>query len=51
LTRSGCRFGARAGLLLNNSVYTIPVDFGFVKARLSRVPLNARLSAAEQSTC
>lgn len=40
--------GQRVGLLLNNSVFTIPVDFGFAKARLSRVPLNSRLSAAEQ---
>ncbi|MGB3865972.1 MAG: AMP-binding protein [Xanthobacteraceae bacterium] len=40
--------GARAGLLLNNSVFTLPVDFGFAKARLARVPLNARLSVAEQ---
>jgi len=44
----GLPVGSRVGLLLNNSVYTIPVDFGFAKARLSRVPLNARLSAAEQ---
>ena len=44
----GLAVGSRAGLLLNNSVYTIPVDFGFAKARLSRVPLNSRLSLAEQ---
>lgn len=44
----GLPVGRRVGLLLNNSVFTIPVDFGFAKARLSRVPLNSRLSAAEQ---
>jgi len=44
----GLPVGTRVGLLLNNSVYTIPVDFGFAKARLSRVPLNSRLSVAEQ---
>lgn len=40
--------GARIGLLLNNSLYSIPLDFACGKARLVRVPLNARLSAAEQ---
>jgi acyl-CoA synthetase (AMP-forming)/AMP-acid ligase II len=44
----GLKTGMRAGLLLNNSVFTIPVDFAFAKARLARVPLNSRLSAAEQ---
>jgi acyl-CoA synthetase (AMP-forming)/AMP-acid ligase II len=44
----GLEPGSRVGMLLNNSVYTIPIDFGFVKARLSRVPLNSRLSALEQ---
>jgi acyl-CoA synthetase (AMP-forming)/AMP-acid ligase II len=44
----GLAVGTRVGLLLNNSVFTIPVDFGFAKARLSRVPLNSRLSVAEQ---
>ncbi|MGP9812103.1 AMP-binding protein [Rhodopseudomonas sp. NSM] len=40
--------GSRVGMLLNNSIYTLPIDFGFVKSRLSRVPLNSRLSMAEQ---
>ncbi|MBB1093319.1 AMP-binding protein [Rhodopseudomonas palustris] len=40
--------GSRVGMLLNNSIYTLPIDFGFVKSRLSRVPMNSRLSAAEQ---
>ncbi|MCO5129988.1 MAG: AMP-binding protein [Xanthobacteraceae bacterium] len=43
----GLAVGTRVALLLNNSVFTIPVDFGFAKARLSRVPLNSRLSVAE----
>ena len=37
----GLPVGRRVGLLLNNSVFTIPVDFAFAKARLSRVPLNS----------
>jgi fatty-acyl-CoA synthase len=40
--------GRRVGLLLNNSIHTLPLDFGFVKSRLSRVPLNSRLSLVEQ---
>uniref|UniRef100_E6VC15 AMP-dependent synthetase and ligase n=1 Tax=Rhodopseudomonas palustris (strain DX-1) TaxID=652103 RepID=E6VC15_RHOPX len=40
--------GSRVGMLLNNSIYTLPIDFGFVKSRLSRVPLNSRLSLVEQ---
>lgn len=48
IERLGLAAGSRVGLLLNNSIYTLPVDFAFVKSRLSRVPLNARLSAAEQ---
>lgn len=38
----------RVALLMDNSALGIPVDFGCVKARLTRVPINARLSAAEQ---
>ena len=41
--------GARIGVLGNNSLHTIPLDFACAKARLTRVPLNARLSAREQS--
>jgi len=39
---------APVGLLANNGLHTIPLDFAFAKARLTRVPLNARLSAREQ---
>ncbi len=39
--------GARIGLLLNNSLFSIPLDFACAAARVTRVPLNARLSARE----
>jgi acyl-CoA synthetase (AMP-forming)/AMP-acid ligase II len=39
--------GSRVGLLINNSIYSIPVDFACAKARLTRVPLNSRLALAE----
>lgn len=48
LIAQGLDVGARVGLLLNNSLFSIPVDFACGKARLVRVPLNARLSVAEQ---
>jgi acyl-CoA synthetase (AMP-forming)/AMP-acid ligase II len=35
--------------LLNNSLYSIPLNFACAKARLNQLPLNARLSAAEQA--
>ena len=41
--------GQRMALLLNNSLYTVPLDFACVKAGVSRVPLNARLSEAEHA--
>jgi acyl-CoA synthetase (AMP-forming)/AMP-acid ligase II len=37
------------GLLVNNGLYSIPIDFACAKARLNRVPLNSRLSAPEQA--
>ncbi|WP_067796591.1 class I adenylate-forming enzyme family protein [Actinomadura formosensis] len=39
----------RVGLLVNNSLLSVPVDFACVKAGINRVPLNARLSAAEHT--
>jgi acyl-CoA synthetase (AMP-forming)/AMP-acid ligase II len=39
----------RVGLLMNNSLHGIPLDFACAKGRLTRVPLNARLSAREQA--
>jgi acyl-CoA synthetase (AMP-forming)/AMP-acid ligase II len=41
--------GARIGLLLNNGLYSIPLDFACAAARVTRVPLNARLSAREHA--
>jgi acyl-CoA synthetase (AMP-forming)/AMP-acid ligase II len=38
----------RIALLLDNGLHSIPIDFACVKARLTRVPLNGRLSLAEQ---
>lgn len=43
----GAGRGTRVGLLLNNGLYSVPVDFACVKAGINRVPLNARLSIAE----
>ena len=37
----------RVALLLNNGLYSVPVDFACVKAGINRVPLNARLSLGE----
>ncbi len=38
------------GILASNSLLSLPLDFACAKARLIRVPLNARLSVSEQST-
>ena len=39
--------GAKVALLLNNGLYSVPVDFACVKSGINRVPLNARLTLAE----
>lgn len=39
----------RIGLLLNNGLYSVPLDFACVKAGINRVPLNARLSLEEHA--
>jgi acyl-CoA synthetase (AMP-forming)/AMP-acid ligase II len=41
--------GDRVGLLIGNGIWSIPVDFGCLKAGAARVPLNTRLAAAEQA--
>lgn len=41
--------GRRVGLLLGNDEWSVPVDFACLKAGIARVPLNARLSVAEQA--
>lgn len=45
----GAGRGARVGLLVANGIWSIPVDFGCLKAGAARVPLNARLAADEQA--
>lgn len=47
LIQRGVTRGTRVALLLNNSLYSVPVDFACVKAGINRVPLNARLSLNE----
>jgi acyl-CoA synthetase (AMP-forming)/AMP-acid ligase II len=40
---------SRIGLLLNNGLYSVPIDFACVKAGMNRVPLNTRLSLGEHT--
>jgi fatty-acyl-CoA synthase len=40
---------SRVAILLDNDLVTIPLDYACVKARLTRVPLNSRLSLPEQA--
>ena len=47
LIERGVQRGDRVALLLNNGLYSVPVDFACVKAGINRVPLNARLSLEE----
>jgi len=48
INRLGLEPLSRVAILLDNGLHTIPIDFACVKARLTRVPLNSRLSRAEQ---
>jgi acyl-CoA synthetase (AMP-forming)/AMP-acid ligase II len=41
--------GSPVGLLVDNGLWSIPVDFACLKAGAVRVPLNARLAADEQA--
>ena len=43
----GANHRSRVALLVNNSLISVPLDFGCVKAGVNRVPLNARLSLEE----
>ena len=43
----GLAKGSPIALLLDNGLYSLPCDFGCVKAGLTRTPLNGRLSFAE----
>jgi len=49
LRARGAERGSRVALLLNNGLYSVPVDFACVKAGINRIPLNARLSAGEHA--
>lgn len=50
-TRLACQMrpGAPIGILANNGLLSLPLDFACTKARLVRVPLNARLTVAEHA--
>ncbi|MFG2086887.1 class I adenylate-forming enzyme family protein [Spirillospora sp. NPDC048824] len=50
LAREGAGHHRRVGLLVNNSMLSVPLDFACVKGGINRVPLNARLSVAEHVT-
>ncbi|WP_219415521.1 AMP-binding protein [Pseudonocardia nigra] len=45
----GVTRGTRVGLLLDNGLWSVPVDFACLKAGAARVPLNARLAVDEQA--
>jgi fatty-acyl-CoA synthase len=47
LARNGVSRGSRLAILANNSIHSMPVDFGCIKAGAARTPLNARLSIDE----
>ena len=47
LMSNGIGRGSRLAILANNSIYSMPVDFGCVKGGAARTPLNARLSIEE----
>jgi acyl-CoA synthetase (AMP-forming)/AMP-acid ligase II len=45
----GVARGDRVGLLVDNGLWSVPIDFACLKAGAARVPLNARLAADEQA--
>ncbi len=49
IARLGLEPLSRVAILLDNDLATVPLDFACVKARLTRVPVNGRLSLPEQS--
>lgn len=49
LTDQDAGHGRRVGLMVNNGLYSVPLDFACVKAGVIRIPLNARLSLAEHT--
>ncbi|TDE20881.1 AMP-binding protein [Actinomadura sp. 6K520] len=50
LAREGAGHHRRVGLLVNNGLLSVPLDFACVKGGINRVPLNSRLSVAEHVT-
>jgi acyl-CoA synthetase (AMP-forming)/AMP-acid ligase II len=48
LAGRGVAPGTRVALLVDNGLWSVPVDFACMKAGAVRVPLNSRLSADEQ---
>ncbi|MFH8618935.1 AMP-binding protein [Streptomyces sp. NPDC017979] len=45
----GAGRGGRVGLLFDNGLWSVPIDFACLKAGAARVPLNTRLAAAEHA--
>ncbi|WP_394777738.1 class I adenylate-forming enzyme family protein [Undibacterium sp.] len=45
----GAMRGTRVALLVNNGLYSVPIDFACVKTGINRVPLNSRLSLEEHT--
>lgn len=49
LLAMGAGRGTRVGLLVDNGEWSVPLEFACLKAGVTRVPLNARLSAEEHT--
>nr|WP_294974861.1 AMP-binding protein [uncultured Pseudomonas sp.] len=47
LSALGAARGSSVALLMNNCLYSVPLDFACVKGGINRVPINARLSLPE----
>jgi len=47
LSALGAKRGSSVALLMNNCLYSVPMDFACVKGGINRVPINARLSLPE----
>lgn len=49
LHQAGAVASSHVALLVNNGLYSVPLDFACVKAGINRVPLNSRLSLGEHA--
>ncbi|WP_277372351.1 AMP-binding protein [Pseudomonas sp. AA-38] len=47
LASLGANRGSTVALLMNNGLYSVPMDFACVKGGINRVPINSRLSLSE----